>query len=63
MITRRIGKDFTEARNNTMAWNLHRKCGMALTTAFRAVNFANREASGSVNAHFLRKNLGLSHCR
>ena len=57
MTTKRIGKDFTAAHDNAMAWGMHRR-GMDLRSAFRAVNFAKQE-SRCQNAHFLRKSLGL----
>lgn len=58
MTTKRIGKDFTAAHDNTTAWRLHRAHGMALTSAFRAVHFAKQE-SNQVNPRFLRSSLGL----
>lgn len=58
MTSKRITPDFDSARNNMAAWRLHRTHGMALTSAFRAVNFAKQE-SRQINPFFLRKNLGL----
>lgn len=64
MTNKRIGRDFTAAHDNTTAWNLHRRYGMALTSAFRAVHFSKQEAK-QVNPFFLKRSLGLGlrpHC-